>query len=223
MIKSLLLSLASAQFVHSEQRRSLNHVHLQTSPLYGNSTDLEYFYVTVYVGSQRHPQALIVDTGSSLAAIPCAEYCSAATCGTHINGLFESELSTAHALLSCKTSDCKCISNGDSRCKFYQGYAEGSYYDGYIVKDQIYFGEDYHFGFDSIMYTFGCVKKETNYFYTQEADGILGMSPGKGGSNPNMFEPIYDVLYERELIAERTFTLCLGKNGGYMQIGGYDS
>ena len=27
------------------------HTHLQSSPLYGNSTDLQYFYVNVYVGS----------------------------------------------------------------------------------------------------------------------------------------------------------------------------
>ena len=29
------------------------HTHLQSSPLYGNSTDLQYFYVNIYVGSQR--------------------------------------------------------------------------------------------------------------------------------------------------------------------------
>jgi hypothetical protein len=31
--------------------RMLLHTHLQSSPLYGNSTDLQYFYVNVYVGS----------------------------------------------------------------------------------------------------------------------------------------------------------------------------
>ena len=31
--------------------RVLLHTHLQSSPLYGNSTDLQYFYVNVYVGS----------------------------------------------------------------------------------------------------------------------------------------------------------------------------
>jgi hypothetical protein len=30
-------------------------VNVYSTPLYGNSTDLEYFYVTVYFGSQRHP------------------------------------------------------------------------------------------------------------------------------------------------------------------------
>jgi hypothetical protein len=67
-------------------------------------------------------------------------------------------------------------------------------YDGYIVNDQIYFGENTHPSEDGISYNFGCVKKETNYFYTQKADGILGMSRG-GGNSKNLFTPIYDVMY----------------------------
>lgn len=66
-------------------------------------------------------------------------------------------------------------------------------YDGYIVKDLVYFGEGAHPNSDGFMYTFGCVKKETNYFYTQLADGILGMSRG-GGNVKNLFIPIYDVM-----------------------------
>lgn len=36
-------------------------------------------------------------------------------------------------------------------------------------------------------------------------------------------KPIYEVMKEANLIEKRMFTLCLGKNGGYFQIGGYDS
>ena len=35
------------------RKRDLIHVHLQSTNLYGNSTDLQYFYVDVYMGSHR--------------------------------------------------------------------------------------------------------------------------------------------------------------------------
>ena len=38
----------------------------------------------------------------------------------------------------------------------------------------------------------------------------------------NKFEAIYDVMHEQGIIEDRMFGLCLGKNGGYFQIGGYD-
>ena len=64
-------------------------------------------------------------------------------------------------------------------------------------------------------YTFGCVHTETKYFYSQEADGILGLSSEKPSQNLNRFEPIYDVMQEQGIIDKRQFSMCLGKNGGY--------
>lgn len=66
---------------YEQSGRELMHMHMQTTPLYGNQTGLEYYYATVYFGSKRQPQALIVDTGSSVAAVPCAELCSPGQCG----------------------------------------------------------------------------------------------------------------------------------------------
>ena len=40
--------------------------------------------------------------------------------------------------------------------------------------------------------------------------------------NLNRFEPVYDVMFEQKIIDKRQFAMCLGKNGGYMQMGGYD-
>lgn len=81
----------------------------------------------------------------------------------------------------------------------------------------IYLGENYD-EFDGFTYKFGCAKRETNLFYTQAADGILGMA--RGGGSSNLFTPIYDVLYNAGLIEKRVFSLCMGKNGGYFQLGG---
>ena len=51
-------SKVSSIFDSSERRlsttqRQLSHMHLQGTPLYGNSTDFMYFYVTIYIGSHR--------------------------------------------------------------------------------------------------------------------------------------------------------------------------
>ena len=196
------------------------HMHMQTTPLYGNQTGLEYYYATVFFGSQRQPQALIVDTGSAVAAIPCAELCTSGSCGRHINPLFKAKESQSHFVYNCKVNTCVC--SEEDRCRFYQGYQEGSSYDGYIVADELYFGENTHPGLDGFTYTFGCVKQETHFFYTQDADGILGMSMSTPYGNSNKFVPIYKVMYDDGLIEKLMFTLCLGKNGGYFQMGGFD-
>ena len=210
---------------HTERRlsvdgREMMHMHLHTTPLYGNSTDFMYYYITVYFGSHRQPQTLITDTGSSVAAIPCAEFCKSGKCGKHINSLYTSSKSESFQLYDCTKVDCKCATS--NRCRFYQGYAEGSKYEGYVAKDALYFGESFHYGVDMFEYTFGCVHTETKYFYSQEADGILGLSSERPSQNLNRFEPIYDVMHAQGIIEKRQFSMCLGKNGGYFQIGGYD-
>jgi len=44
------------------------HMHLETSQIYGNSSQLYYFFANVYVGDFNNPskQSLIIDTGSGL-------------------------------------------------------------------------------------------------------------------------------------------------------------
>ena len=49
-------------------------------------------------------------------------------------------------------------------------------YSGYFYEDLITFGDNYHHN-DSILTTFGCHRLETELFYTQKADGILGLGP----------------------------------------------
>ena len=124
----------------------------------------------MYVGTQEHPQYLIVDTGSAVAAMPCKEICT--QCGNHLNGLYEINKSTKHSFLDCSYRHCQCVSG--NKCRFYQGYAEGSTYDGYVAEDQVIFGKGKKKS--PFMFRFGCVKKETKYFYTQKVDGILGLS-----------------------------------------------
>ena len=124
----------------SHDGRAIQHMHLYNTPMYGNSTDFMYYYITMYFGTHQQPQTLIVDTGSSVAAIPCKHFCEMGKCGKHINNYYDSNMSSAFMLYNCKEVDCKCTSQ--DKCRFYQGYAEGSRYEGYIAKDVLFFGDD---------------------------------------------------------------------------------
>lgn len=150
--QELPMSSAGKAALDGERRlsvdgRELVHMHLQSTPLYGNSTDFMYFYITVYFGSHRQPQTLIVDTGSSVAAIPCQQLCqSGGSCGKHINQHYTAKKSETFKYYDCTQVECRCTS--ENKCRFYQGYAEGSHYEGYIARDSLYFGENFHFGAD---------------------------------------------------------------------------
>ena len=65
--------------------RRLVHIPMQATELYGNSTELMYYYANMYVGDFENlsVQALIIDTGSGIMSFPCKEYC--VHCGKHIN------------------------------------------------------------------------------------------------------------------------------------------
>lgn len=62
---------------------------------------------------------------------------------------------------------------------------EGSSYEGFMVMDKVYFGDDYDPEQDGFDFSFGCVSKETKLFYDQAADGILGLGMGKSMSVAN--------------------------------------
>jgi len=102
-------------------------------------------------------------------------------------------------------------------CKFGQAYGEGSSYHGFWAEDYFYINnppqKDGRF-----KYQFGCVTNETNLFYTQEADGILGLS----STGRTRVKPIFDVLKDSGVTDKREFALCLGKNGGKFSVGGFD-
>lgn len=107
-------------------------------------------------------------------------------------------------------------------CDFNQAYGEGSSYSGFLARDTFYFGSDYHVGDDAFDMTFGCVTQETHLFYTQEADGILGLTKSNSATSGGLMKPIFEQMADKGVIDQKTFTLCLGKNGGYFQVGGFD-
>lgn len=154
--------------------RRLVHIPMQSTALFGNSTEMMYYYANIYVGDfdNLSQQALIIDTGSGIMSFPCEGYC--VHCGKHINSYYPVKTSKTSRILDCHVdNDCTCF-NG-TLCKFGQAYGEGSSYHGFWVEDNFYFGTPVQKD-DKFKYQFGCVTNETNLFYTQEADGILGLS-----------------------------------------------
>ena len=71
----------------ADGRRYLS-IQVRTTDLFGNSTELMYYYATLYVGDfdNLSEQALIIDTGSGIMSFPCEGYCK--HCGKHINNYY---------------------------------------------------------------------------------------------------------------------------------------
>ena len=208
--------------MRAQQPREL-HLQLEQAPLFGDTEELYYFYVEVEVGSQRQSQTLIVDTGSHMTGFPCEPFCT--YCGTHLNSRFNSSASSTSELLSCsqeKEEGRRCSACKDDQCTYTVSYMEGSSYRGIFLRDQVIFGtgsEGAPQSSSPVLFQFGCHRTETNLFYTQKADGIMGL--GK----PNSYEPVSlpTAAFQQGVVDRHLFALCLGHNGGFFSIGGFNS
>ncbi len=151
--------------------------------IFGDSFYYNYYYINVYIGQQKQKASLILDTGSSVMCTTCKTTCE--TCGNHEFDHYDSDNSDTFNMVGCDHEQCSAFpnhstcslirNNNEKKCEFTIGYGEGSSYNGYVVEDIVQFGEDA--SQEGKLFPFGCVKKETNLFYTQLANGILGLAP----------------------------------------------
>ncbi len=174
------------------QRRLQGHVdmsnkQIQEGVLEGNTMPLGYYYTRVHIGTPGQIFTVIVDTGSSLLAVPCRG-CS--RCGKHMNPYFEQSKSSTYREGCREIPNCQSCSG--SQCSYKTHFVEGSSISGYVVKDQV---ATLLAGANTPQFTaegiFGCQMAETGLFKSQMADGIMCATahPSVRAAVPRSFWP----------------------------------
>ena len=103
-------------------------------------------YVDIWVGTPPQRQTVIIDTGSDITAFPCEECTTNCGKGYHTDPSFKhSESSTFERLTCGECSFDKCKNHmiqhrPEKICKVGVSYAEGSSWDAYESRDQVYLG-----------------------------------------------------------------------------------
>lgn len=193
----------------SERRRQLLQVR---EKMQGDLIALGYFYAELKVGTPPQTFSLIVDTGSSVTAIPCA---GCRDCGPHTNPRFKPESSLTFRHAPCGGS-LYCTSCVRGVCGYRVSYQEGSSYSGFLARDVIRLGvSGACVAVES--FPFGCSTEETGLFTSQQADGIMGLGTSRrhaDQSNPTVLE----ALVEQRLV-EDVFSLCIGALRGTLTFG----
>jgi hypothetical protein len=182
--------------------------------IFGNTGNLGYYYVDLWVGTPPVKQTVIIDTGSRLTAFPC-EGCT--DCGKHMDKYFDyKNSSTSQPVICNEEKKCYgCKKSGDS-CHYSVAYAEGSSISGILMEDFIIFGDDFEHSHRVFM-TFGCHRRETHLFRTQLADGIMGLGSGNG-ERPTVVE----LMFKDHDVSNLIFTICFAQDGGFMTVGGFN-
>ena len=147
--------------------------------LFGNST-LGYYYIEAYVGTPPQKKSLILDTGSHMTIFPCY---GCYNCRDHLYKIFDSKRSSTFDKVNPAKSyfDWNCsFSDANDYCRFNQAYTEGSEYSGFYAVDNFLFENELNSENNTnLKHVFGCAMKETNLFYSQEVDGIIGFGVDK--------------------------------------------
>ena len=166
------------------------------------------YYITLYIGEHKKPQTFLLDTIGSLFTSQCNIYSSNEK---DMNSNYLNNIIKEKDILNCENNK-KCInypfsSCNNNKCEF-EYYYKNSTIKGLYANQHLSFSEKE----DSYIFPLGCSLFETNFFLTQEADGILGLN-----SQNNSF---IDLLYKQKIISNKKFSICLNqKNGGYISFG----
>lgn len=200
---------------------------LQT--VYSDSYSKNYYYTTLYIGTNHIKQTYIIDTGSSIMSSPCKP-CTG--CGAHKKNYFYISKTKKNSL-KCDDKICKMVSatnciynedkeNNKNSCSFYIKQNNGDGLRGYYLNDIVYFQTDNNISFSplkekqyrSYALPIGCTVEEYGNYKELYSDGIMGIN--------NNEKSFINLLYKLKIINRNVFSLCFSLSGGYMSLGEVD-
>eukprot|EP00929_Paragymnodinium_shiwhaense_P088950 TRINITY_DN49241_c0_g1_i1.p1 TRINITY_DN49241_c0_g1~~TRINITY_DN49241_c0_g1_i1.p1 ORF type:complete len:566 (+),score=132.83 TRINITY_DN49241_c0_g1_i1:76-1773(+) len=179
---------------------------LQSARLYGSIDGYAYYFVDLIVGTPPQRVSVILDSGSGLAAFPCA---GCPHCGTHIDPLFDISKSSSAQWMPCGggcSGSCK-----KGHCSYSQSYLEGSGISGYWFQDWVRLGDAIQRN-PPVWARMGCHQNENNLFYTQKANGIFGIEGG--------MSLLMTLFKDSQHVNSKVFAICLAEEGGRFTVGG---
>ena len=200
---------------------------LSRGRLSGALHTLGYYSTDVCLGTPPRRYDLIVDTGSSIPAVPCS---TCRQCGDHVcgpSGRFDLSRSSTARGVTCSGARSvpwlrcgRC--SGDEPCPYSVHYTEGSEIRGTVVSDIAHFqraAEGSPAANVSARVYFGCQHTETGMFQRQRADGIMGVQASRNrGRVPSMLSSLVE-----QHRAPDAFSLCLSDAHGLFLMGGAPS
>ena len=186
---------------------------LSEQNVYGSAFKINYYYSNLYLGEKMQKQGYILDTGSTITTATCSPICK--HCGLHISPHYEVENIEKKIILCsdplCNQVSSKChASSHPKECSFVISYSEGSSLSGTYINEIVRFGKNYQ-NQTGYKVPIGCTTDENHLFYTQDANGIMGLA-----NNENNF---VEMLYKNGAIKNNLFSLCFGQLGGIFNIG----
>lgn len=200
-----------------------------SNPLHGSLTSLGEYYVTLTFGGQ--PLNVQVDTGSSTMAVPMQECtncyknsrrfdlsqakgpASIVPCNSHLCAAN----SCSSRCGACSSTRACCSEHAKGACAFYLRYADKSATSGALVRADV--------GISSLVtqLAFGAILEETSSFSNDQVDGIFGLAYKPLACNPTCVNPLLDELVESGKVNHDIFSICTGKDGGVLTLGGSNS
>jgi hypothetical protein len=200
-------------------------------------------YANLYVGSPPQRVSVIIDTGSHHTAFPCAGASGCTDCGKHTDPYFNPDESSTSRTLTC--ADCparkssflrvvrparttgQCDARAD-QCKFGQTYAEGSSWNAYQLRDNVWVGRHEatensaaKLAAKSAEFQFGCINKQAGLFNGQVSNGIMGFGLSSGLPDPK--STLAATLHGAGVIDQKVFSMCFAKDGGSLTLGAPES